>query len=297
MLMSHEEKKNEIVIYQPNEIIRLEVVLQNETVWLSQSQMAELFGCSVDNIGLHLKNIYDIEELSKKATAEEFSVVRVEGGRKVRRKIILYNLEAIISVGYRVNTILGVRFRQWATAVLKEYLLKGYTVNARISILEDKMQKSIVMHENRIASLEEKVDFFVQTQTPPLQGVFFEGQLWDACSLVEKLISRAQKSILLIDSWVSIETLDMLAKKRSGVAVTIVTSKRGNKLATSDISKFNTQYPPLTIKESEAFHDRFLILDNKELYLIGASLKDLGKKCFAFTKMDSSQIQSIAVRV
>ena len=159
------------------------------------------------------------------------------------------------------------------------------------------MQKSIVMHENRIASLEEKVDFFVQTQTPPLQGVFFEGQLWDACSLVEKLISRAQKSILLIDSWVSIETLDMLAKKRSGVAVTIVTSKRGNKLATSDISKFNTQYPPLTIKESEAFHDRFLILDNKELYLIGASLKDLGKKCFAFTKMDSSQSQSIAVRV
>ena len=295
--MSHEEKKNEIVIYQPNEIIRLEVVLQNETVWLSQSQMAELFGCSVDNIGLHLKNIYDIEELSKKATAEEFSVVRVEGGRKVRRKIILYNLEAIISVGYRVNTILGVRFRQWATAVLNEYLLKGYTVNARISILEDKMQKSIVMHENRIASLEEKVDFFVQTQTPPLQGVFFEGQLWDACSLVEKLISRAQKSILLIDSWVSIETLDMLAKKRSGVAVTIVTSKRGNKLATSDISKFNTQYPSLTIKESEAFHDRFLILDNKELYLIGASLKDLGKKCFAFTKMDSSQIQSIAVRV
>ena len=139
--MSHEEKKNEIVIYQPNEIIRLEVVLQNETVWLSQSQMAELFGCSVDNIGLHLKNIYDIEELSKKATAEEFSVVRVEGGRKVRRKIILYNLEAIISVGYRVNTILGVRFRQWATAVLNEYLLKGYTVNARISILEDKMQK------------------------------------------------------------------------------------------------------------------------------------------------------------
>ena len=143
-------------------------MLQNETVWLSQSQMAELFGCSVDNIGLHLKNIYDIKELSKKATAEEFSVVRVEGGRKVRRKIILYNLEAIISVGYRVNTILGVRFRQWATAVLNEYLLKGYTVNARISILEDKMQKSIVMHENRIASLEEKVDFFVQTQTPPL---------------------------------------------------------------------------------------------------------------------------------
>jgi hypothetical protein len=137
----------------------------------------------------------------------------------------------------------------------------------------------------------------VQTQTPPLQGVFFEGQLWDACSLVEKLIARAKSSILLIDNWVSIETLDMLAKKNSGVAVSIVTSKRGNKLASSDIAKFNTQYPSLMIKESAAFHDRFLILDDKEIYLIGASLKDLGKKCFAFTKMDASTISDIKLHI
>jgi hypothetical protein len=137
----------------------------------------------------------------------------------------------------------------------------------------------------------------VQTQTPPLQGVFYEGQLWDACSLVEKLIGRAKKTILLIDSWVGTGTLDMLAKKRKGVVVEVVTSPRGNKLAASDIDKFNDQYKGLEVKTSTAFHDRFLIIDGKELYLIGASLKDLGRKCFGFTKMDAGEIAGIRARV
>ena len=291
------ETENQIVVYQPNETIRLDVRLENETVWLTQAQMATLFGCSTDNIGLHLKNIYSVGELSKGATAEDFSVVRMEGARQVRRIVTCYNLDAIISVGYRVNSILGVRFRQWATGILKDYLLRGYSVNSRLNQLEDSMHRNLSKHDDRISALEQKVDFFVQTQTPPLQGVFYEGQLWDACSLVEKLIGRAKKTILLIDSWVGIGTLDMLAKKRKGVVVEVVTSPRGNKLAASDIAKFNAQYGGLSVKTSMAFHDRFLIIDDKELYLIGASLKDLGKKCFGFTKMDSGEVAGIKARL
>ena len=291
------ETENQIVVYQPNETVRLDVRLENETVWLTQAQMATLFGCSTDNIGLHLKNIYSVGELSKGATTEDFSVVRMEGARQVRRIVTCYNLDAIISVGYRVNSILGVRFRQWATGILKDYLLRGYSVNSRLNQLEDSMHRNLSKHDDRISALEQKVDFFVQTREPPLQGVFYEGQLWDACSLVEKLIGRAKKTILLIDSWVGIGTLDMLAKKRKGVVVEVVTSPRGNKLAASDIAKFTAQYGGLSVTTSMAFHDRFLIIDDKELYLIGASLKDLGKKCFGFTKMDAGEIAAIKARI
>ena len=291
------ETENQIVVYQPNETIRLDVRLENETVWLTQAQMATLFGCSTDNIGLHLKNIYSVGELSKGATTEDFSVVRMEGARQVRRIVTCYNLDAIISVGYRVNSILGVRFRQWATGILKDYLLRGYSVNSRLNQLEDSMHRNLSKHDDRISALEQKVDFFVQTREPPLQGVFYEGQLWDACSLVEKLIGRAKKTILLIDSWVGTGTLDMLAKKRKGVVVEVVTSPRGNKLAASDIAKFNAQYGGLSVKTSMAFHDRFLIIDDKELYLIGASLKDLGKKCFGFTALDKSNIPDILAKI
>ena len=209
--------ENQIVVYQPNETVRLDVRLENETVWLTQSQMATLFGCSTDNVGLHLKNIYSCGELDKEATTEESSVVQIEGRRKVSRKVCLYNLDAIISVGYRVNSILGVKFRQWATHVLKEYLLRGYSVNARMNQLEDKMDRRLAKHDSDIADLKEKVDFFVQTQTPPLQGVFYNGQLWDARALVLSLVSRAKRSLILIDNWATPEVLDLFAKKREGV--------------------------------------------------------------------------------
>ena len=280
------EDENQIVVYQPDDVMRLEVRLENETVWLTQKQMAELFGCSTDNVGLHLKNIYAEGELEEAATAEDSSVVRLEGKRKVARRVRFYNLDAIISVGFRVNSKSGVRFRQWANKVLKVYLLRGYAVNERIERLERKVMKH-----------DEQIELVLKTSLPPTEGVFYDGQLWDACSLVEKLIARAKSSILLIDSWVDVGTLDMLAKKRKGVAVQIVASKRGNKLGATDIAKFNTQYGPLTLKESAAFHDRFLILDDRELYLIGASLKDLGKKCFGFTKMDAGEIPGIKARV
>ena len=290
------ELKNEIVVYQPDETVRLDVRLEGETVWLTQSQMAVLFGCGSDNVGLHLKNIYAIGELTRDSTSEEISVVRTEGTRRVRRKVTVYNLDAIISVGYRVNSVLGVKFRQWATGVLKEYLLRGYAINQRLCQLEDRVDRRLAKHEGEIAELKTRVDFFVQTQTPPLQGVFYEGQLWDACSLVEKLVARAKSSILLIDNWVGSGTLDLLAKKRRGVAVEVVTSARGNRLAGSDVAKFNAQYPTLAIQFRGKYHDRFLILDDKELYLVGASLKDLGKKCFGFTRMDAREIPGIKDR-
>ena len=243
------------------------------------------------------QNIYNDLELDKESTTEDFSVVRMEGARQVRRIVTCYNLDAIISVGYRVNSILGVRFRQWATGILKDYLLRGYSINSRLNQLEDSMHRNLSKHDDRISALEQKVDFFVQTREPPLQGVFYEGQLWDACSLVEKLIGRAKKTILLIDSWVGPGTLDMLAKKRNGVSVDVVASPRGNKFAASDITKFNAQYGGLSVKTSMAFHDRFLIIDDKELYLIGASLKDLGKKCFGFTALDKSNIPDILAKI
>jgi len=294
--------ENQIIVYQPNETMRLDVLLENETVWLTQEQIALLFGTKRPAITKHLANIYKDGELDEEGTCSILEHMGHEGKQSYRTKF--YNLDAILSVGYRVNSRNATLFRRWASNVLKDYLLRGYAVNHRLNQLEDKVDRRFTSQDKRLASLEEKVDFFVQTQTPPIQGVFYDGQLWDAHVLVEKLIGNAKESILLIDNWATVETLDMLAKKRKGVLVTVVTSahpdKKGNlrsKISSVDVSKFNGQYPTLTVKYSEKFHDRFLILDNKELYLIGASLKDLGKKCFGFTKMDAGEIVEIKKRV
>ena len=299
---------NQIVVFQPNETMRLDVRLENETVWLNRRQMAQLFGRDVKTIGKHIGNALR-EELSENALDSHLSVPVVakfattaDDGKIYQ--VEYYCLDVVLSVGYRVKSSQGILFRRWANSVLKDYLLRGYAVNHRLNQLEDKLDRRLAAQDRRLLSLEEKVDFFVQTQTPPLQGVFYDGQLWDAYALVEKLIGSATKSILLIDNWATVETLDMLAKKRDGVSVMIVTSahpdRQGNprpKISTADEVKFNAQYPLLVVKYSEKFHDRFLILDDKELYLIGASLKDLGKKCFGFTKMDADEIAGIKARL
>ena len=294
--------ENQIVIYQPNETMLFDVRHENETVWLTQEQIALLFGTKRPAITKHLSNIYKEGELDEQGTCSILEHMGHDGKQTYRTKF--YNLDAILSVGYRVNSRNATMFRKWASSILKEYLLRGYAVNHRLSQLEDKVDRRFASQDQRIASLEEKVDFFVQTQTPPLQGVFYDGQLWDAHALVEKLVVSARKSILLIDNWATVETLDMLAKKRNGVSLTVVTSahsdKQGNlrpEITSVDVAKFNAQYPTLTVKYSEKFHDRFLILDDKELYLIGASLKDLGKKCFGFTKMDAGEITEIMNRL
>ena len=287
------EIENQIVVYQPDDIVRIDVCYDGETVWLRQSQIAELFSCSLENVRLHLKNIYASGELEKGATSKESLEVRQEGSRRVSRRFSSYNLDAIISIGYRVNSIVGVRFRQWATRVIKERMLAGAAQTAQFATID----RRLASHDRAIADLKEKVDFFVQTKEPPVQGVFYDGQLWDACSLVERLIARAKSQILLIDSWVGAGTLDLLAKKRKGVSVEVVTSRRGNRLAATDVAKFNAQYGGLAVRTSEAFHDRFLVIDDRELYLVGASLKDIGKKCFGFTKMDAGEIAGLKARI
>ena len=290
------KQKNEIVVYQPNETIRLDVRFDNETVWMPQPQIAELFVCSLENVRLHLKNIYASGELDKAATSKESLEVRQEGNRRVTRRFTYYNLDAVISIGYRVNSIIGVKFRQWATKIIKERMLVGAVQSAQFAAID----RRLLAHDRDIAELKDKVDFFVQTQTPPLQGVFYDGQLWDARALVLKLISSAKRSLILIDNWATPEVLDLLAKKRAGVKVTIFTSEHFDKnhlphrkISDADIKTFNAQYPKLAVRYNDSFHDRFLILDDKDLYLVGASLKDLGKKCFAFTKLDARDIRRI----
>ena len=285
------ETENQIVVYQPNETIRLDVRLENETVWLTQEQMCQLFQRDRSVITKHIRNVFSEGE------CDEMNNVQILHINQRGRPLALYSLDVIISVGYRVKSLMGTQFRRWATQILKNHLLHGQALIQRINVIEDRLDRRLAKTESDVVELKDKVDFFVQTQTPPLQGVFYEGQLWDACSLVEKLIERAKKMVVLIDSWVGPGTLDILAKKRKSVSVDVVTSPRGNKLAASDITKFNAQYDGLSVKTSMAFHDRFLIIDDKELYLIGASLKDLGKKCFGFTSLDKSNIPDILAKI
>ena len=273
--------ENEIIIYQPDEAIKLDVRVEHETVWLTQDQIALLFGTKRPAVTKHLTNIYKSGELDKKSTCSILE--HVANKRKRLYGTVYYNLDVIISVGYRVNTIRGIQFRQWATKVLKDYLLKGYALNHRIELLENKTEKKFDEHDNRITRMEKEIDFFIKTSLPPRQGVFYDGQVFDADVFLTKYILSAKRSILLIDNYVDITTLEMLAKKGKGVSLRIATSKRGNELAESDINKFNEQYGGLVVSFSSKFHDRFLIIDDKELFLIGASIKDLGKKCFVNT--------------
>ena len=295
--MAHiEPAENQIIVYQPNGVMKIDVRFDGETVWLLQAQIAELFSCSLENVRLHLKNIYACGELEKAATSKESLEVQKEGNRSVTRKFLYYNLDAIISIGYRVNSIVGVRFRQWATQIIKERMFAGAALAAQFAAID----RRLLSHEKDIDELKDKVDFFVQTQTPPLQGVFYNGQFWDARALVLSLVSRAKRSLILIDNWANTEVLDLFAKKRKGVRLTIFTSEHYDKkhvshrkISDADVKTFNAQYPKLAVRYNETFHDRFLIIDDKELYLIGASLKDLGSKCFAFTKLDPADIRRI----
>lgn len=264
--------KGEIVMYQPDETIRLEVRMEDETVWLTQQQMAELFNATKQNISLHISNIYKEDELKEYSTVKDYLTVRQEGGRTIRRFVKYYNLDVIISVGYRVKSKHGTMFRQWANGILKEYLLRGYSINKRIERIE-----------KRLTSAEDKIDFFVKNSLPPQQGIFFDGQIFDAYHFVADLIRKATRSIVLIDNYVDDSVLAILDKRQSGVSATIYTQKISQQLQL-DISKHNAQYPPVKVELFNKAHDRFLLIDD-EVYHIGASIKDLGKKWFAFTLM------------
>ena len=268
----------EIILYQPDETISLEVRLGEESVWLTQQQMAELFSKDRTDIGRHIRNIYKEGELEKDITCAKFAHMGTEGDQQY--EYTAYNLDVIISVGYRVKSQRGTRFRQWANKVLKEYLLRGYAVNSRIVALE----QHAVRHDAEIHELQNKVDFFVRTSLPPVEGIFFDGQIFDAYTFVSDLIRSAKKSIVLFDNYVDDSVLTMLDKRKAKVSATIYTKSITQKLSL-DLAKHNAQYQPIEVKPFDKVHDRFLCIDNT-VYHIGASLKDLGKRWFSFNKME-----------
>ena len=278
------KSQGEIILYQPDKEVKLEVRLENETVWLNRQQLAELFARDVKTIGKHINNALK-EELADMATVAKFAIVQSEGGRTVTRNVEFYNLDMILSVGYRVKSNRGVEFRRWANKVLKEYLLKGYSVNQRLKNLEENVDSRLLQHERQLDYLTEKVDFFVRTSLPPIEGIFYDGQIFDAYKFATDLIRTARKSILLIDNYVDDSVLLMLSKRDKGVKATIYTHTISNQLKL-DVQKHNSQYPQIDIKTYKQCHDRFLIVDDTDIYHIGASLKDLGKKMFAFSKLD-----------
>ena len=265
-------EKGEIILYQPNETIRLEVRLEEESVWLSIDDMAKLFDRDKSVIGKHIRNIFKEEELFRDSVWAKFAYTASDN--KVYQ-VDYYNLDVIISVGYRVKSKQGTRFRQWANQVLKDYLLKGYSINHRLQALE-----------RTVAEHSQKIDFFVRTALPPIEGVFYNGQIFDAYKFATDLIKSAKHSLVLIDNYVDETTLLMLSKRNEGVSATIYTAKISQQLQL-DIEKHNDQYPPIQIRTYKESHDRFLLIDGKEVYHIGASLKDLGKKLFAFSKMNA----------
>ncbi|MBX2985903.1 MAG: virulence RhuM family protein [Bacteroidia bacterium] len=271
--------KNEIVLYRPDELTEhIEVRLEDDTVWLTQLQMASLFGQTKQNISLHISNCFKEGELDKLATVKESLTVQIEGARRVNRKIEYYNLDIIISVGYRVKSKQGTQFRIWATNVLRDYLLKGYALNQRMDRIENNYES---LHKE-----VKQISLQLKTQELPNQGVFFEGQIFDAYVFVADIIKKAKIDIILIDNYVDETVLTLLAKRKKNIAATIY-SKQISKQLQLDVEKHNIQYPPVALKTFAHSHDRFLIIDQKELYHLGASLKDLGKKWFAFSKMDS----------
>ena len=270
---SIESSTGEIVMYQPDETIRLEVRMGEETVWLTQQQMATLFQRDQSVIARHIRNIYKEEELDQEGTYAKFAYMGHDGLQMY--EVTHYNLDVIISVGYRVKSKRGTKFRQWANQILKDYLLKGYVVNQRISVLE-----------HQVADLTEKVNFFVRSSLPPVEGIFFDGQIFDAYVQIVNLIKQAKQSIILIDNYIDETTLTMLSKRDASVSATIYTRQLSNQQQL-DITRHNQQYPPITVNICKRNHDRFLIIDDV-VYLFGASLKDAGKKLFAYIRMQET---------
>ena len=274
------KQTGEIILYQPNENVQLEVRLEEETVWLTQQQMAILFDVKENNITYHIQGIFKSHELDPESTTQKIRVVRKEGNRLVNRTIDFYNLDMIISVGYRVNSANATQFRRWATSVLKDYLLKGYAVNQRLLKIENQLENQQAL----LAEHSEKIDFFVRTSLPPVEGIFFEGQVFDAHAFISDLIRAAKKSIVLIDNYIDDTVLKLLDKRAQKVKATIYTKQISPTLQT-DINLHNAQYEPIDVQVFADSHDRFLMID-ETVYHIGASLKDLGKKWFAFNKME-----------
>lgn len=285
-----------VVIYRSaDNAVQLDVQISEDTVWLTQQQIATLFQKAKSTISYHITNIFKEGELDEKVVVRKIRITTPHGAMNDKTQsdeLNLYNLDIIISVGYRVHSVQGTRFRQWANRILKDYLLRGYAMNPHLRHIEQRIDNKLQEHTEQIHELQDKVDFFIRTALPPREGIFVDGQIYDAFEFIERLIKSAKKSILLIDNYVDESVLTMMSEKQKGVSVDIYTKDISNALQLAE-KNFNTQYGDLTIQTTQTFHDRFLIIDDKTIYLIGASLKDAGKRLFAFTQMDSAQIETI----
>ena len=270
------QQTGEIILYQPNENVQLEVRLEEETVWLNRHQMALLFDRDIKTIGKHINNAL-VEELLGLPVVAKFATTAKDGKTYL---VEHYNLDMILSVGYRVKSQRGIQFRQWANKVLKDYLLKGYAVNQRLLKIENQLENQQAL----LAEHSEKIDFFVRTSLPPVEGIFYNGQVFDAHNFVSGLIRNAKTRIVLIDNYVDDTVLKLLDKRSSGIKATIYTKQILPALQ-NDINLHNAQYEPIDVQIFADSHDRFLMID-ETVYHIGASLKDLGKKWFAFSKME-----------
>ena len=275
------ENKGEIIVYQSDTTLQLKVRMEDETVWLTQAQMVELFQRDVSVISRHINNIFKEGELEKKSNLHFLQIANSD------KPLTLYSLDVIISVGYRVKSQRGTQFRIWANKVLKDYMLKGYVMDKRIDRIEQTLSEQVdklIIHDNMLVDHDKKIDFFIKTSLPPVEGVFYDGQLFDAYKFVADLIRTATTSLILIDNYIDDTVLTLFTKRIPGVSVTIYTAQISKQLSL-DLQRHNSQYEPIDIRQFNQSHDRFLIIDEKELYHIGASLKDLGKKWFAFSKI------------
>lgn len=285
--------QNQIILYSPNESISLEVRLENETVWLNRQQIAQLFGRDIKTIGKHINNALK-EELANFLVVANFATTKKYGRRDGFTQVVdieYYNLDVIISVGYRVKSSQGILFRQWANKVLKDYLLRGHAVNQRIETLENRIDNKLYEHEQKIEHLTEQVDFFVRTSLPPVEGVFHNNQVFDAHILMSDLVKQAKVRIIIIDNYVDDSVLTLLSKRKTGLIAEIYTYKKSEQF-TLDLDKHNLQYPSVTVHVNKTCHDRFMIVDDK-VYHIGASIKELGQKLCAITLLNSITAEDI----
>ncbi len=281
VLNDESDGRGEIVVYQPDEVIKVEVLVNDETVWLTQEQIAQVFSVGRPAITKHIRNIYNCGELDEDSTCSILEHMGNAGQQAYH--IRYYNLDMILSVGYRVNSRNAVSFRRWASEILKEYLLRGYSINQRMMDFENRVNARLIEHENRLNDCDRKIDFFVRTSLPPVEGVFYDGQIFDAYVFATDLIRSAKTGIILIDNYIDESVLLILSKREDGVSAEIRTGRLTETLK-QDLARHNAQYPAIMITEAKNIHDRFLIVDD-DVYHIGASLKDLGKKLFAFSKM------------
>jgi hypothetical protein len=284
-IVSVNEVQGEVIFYQPDNTMRLEVRLEDETVWLTQQQMVTLFQSSKANVSEHIRNIYDQGELEQEATVRNFRTVRKEGNRMVNRTLTYYNLDTIISVGFRVNTKRGIMFRQWANRTLKEYLLRGYAFHQQMIAMQRQIDVRLEEQNERLSAVEnhlhehdQKFDMIVKTPELPNEGVFFDGQIFDAFKLVMQLIKSAEHRIILIDNYINEEILTMFDQRANGVIASIYTARIDSAMQLA-IQRHDAQYDPIPVNVFRMSHDRWLIIDDK-VYHFGASLKDLGKKWF-----------------